>query len=191
MYIYMITNKIGAKGFVSEGTIDGTSKTVIDDYPSIPKYQVVRAGPTNVSGSSNHGIILFNTSTLDGGLNLWNLSNGKFFPLKSGQFYTLRLDGVIPLTGFAGNPVFHIDFEVSGVIEPGQESPHSGVSIDRQTVDVILRTGGSASPEHQHFHGVFVVLTTDDMVASGAQFFAASSGPEVDFLSGTLLIKEG
>lgn len=185
----MIQNIIGSKGFITKKTT-GSYSTEIEDFASLPKYQLLNSAPLTISGSSIHDVLLFNTSTLDGGLDVWNIEQNLFFPRRAGEFYTLRLDGVVPLTGVSNSPVIHIDLEISGVIDIGVASPHDEVSLNRQTIDLSVRTQGDL-PEHQHFHGIYIVLATEDMVVSGATFYAASSGPQVQFLSGTLLIKEG
>lgn len=186
----MIRNIIGKKGIYSEGNPDGTFENVIEDFGSIPKYQILKSEPVVVSGSSRHGIIPFGTLALDGGLNVWDFNSNKLFPRKLGEVYTIRLSGVIPDTGFSQNPTFHIDLEVSGIIATGVPSPHNVESLNRQTHDLFLRTQGQASPDHYHFHSMFSLIATEDTIASGVQFYAASSGPEVHFISGTLVIRE-
>lgn len=188
----MIRNVIGKKGIYSEGNPDGTFKNVIEDLSSLPKYQILKSSPVTVSGSLQHGVIPFGTLALDGGLDVWDFDSSKLVPRKLGELYTIRLGGIIPDTGFSGNPTFHIDLEVSGIIPTGigDQSPHNVESLNRQTHDLFLRTQGQASPDHYHYHSMFSLIATEDTIASGVQFYAATSGPEVQFISGTLFIRE-
>jgi len=87
--------------------------------------------------------------------------------------------------------VFHIDFEVSGVISTSGSSTHANETVHRQTVDTVVRSQGPTSPDHVHFHAIYIVHTDSQLIASGAQFYVASSGPALQFASGTILVKEG
>lgn len=189
----MVHNVIGPNGFVTTGPVDGSSTTEIVDFAQVPKWQARETGPATVSGSSIHNIIPFTTASVThvGELDVW--TGNKFTPKAANRIYTLRVDGFVPDDGFSGNPTFHIDFEMSGVIESGIVDPHSHdeETINRQTVDVFLRTQGVSSPNHYHVHAVYKILTTEDLVVSGGHLYATSSGPAVRFLSDTMLITEG
>lgn len=207
----MITNKINEKGFVSFGPKDGTNNLVVEgsgsttfnqsvefiggvtNFSVIPKHQVLQLADQTFTGSI-HGRIRVSSSLYTGSQileNIWDFTNHKFTFTVPHAVYTLRLDGVIPTAGVTGDPVFHIDLEVSGVISTSGSSTHANETIHRQTVDTVVRTQGPTSPNHVHFHAIYIIHTDSILISSGAQLYVATSGPPLQFTSGTILIKEG
>lgn len=208
----MITNKINEKGFVSVGPVDGTNTLSITgvgtssfnqpvslsngiiNFPVVPRHQIFQLANQSFTGSV-HGRLRVSASlsTHNHNLleNIWDFINHKFvFPIEHG-IYTIRLDGIIPTAGVTGDPIFHIDFEVSGVISTTSSAGHANETVHRQTVDTVVRSQGPTSPNHVHFHAVYIIHTDAQIVASGAQLYVATSGPALQFASGTMLIKEG
>jgi len=117
------------------------------------------------------------------GLSTWDTSSFVFQPAEINRTYTLRMEG--EMAPIAGDPVFRVDFAVSGA------SPNSvalGHFRHHQSVDVLVRNVAGA---HQHVHAVFEVFADADLFASGGQLYIASDGPEITLLSASLMIKNG
>jgi hypothetical protein len=152
------------------------------------KYELFEStGSQTISGSLVHHVLRINgaSNVIRNGLQIWNTSSHKFQPTEAGKQYAMRLDGIMSCS--SGQPTFHIDFEVSGNIPIGVAgASHAAHSINRQTLDIDLRS----SFDHSHFHGCYLILTDASMVASGAQFYGATTSQEITFTSATLFISE-
>lgn len=212
----MITNRINSKGFITEGLNDGTATTIISGAQFIgnvtfdsnvtiigsasisspisgnllSKYEAYQAtGSQAFTGDSIHSVIRINAGlqNIQHGLHLWNTGTHIFQPSEIGRVYIMRLDGI--LSASSGTPVFHADFELSGVISTNGASHHGSASVHRQSVEVEAVRG--VNFDHSHFHATFMCFSDAAMVSSGAQFYGAIDTAQiVTFKSCSLMIHE-
>lgn len=201
----MTINKIDNKGFTTQGPINSNVNTIISGNVILPSGNLQVAGPIGFlpryewyrstgsqlfTGDTVHSVVRFNGELSQGqnGMHLWNTSSHIFQPTSAdlGKTYTFRVDAI--MSSSTGTPVFHMDFEVSGVLETAGH--HSSTSLNRQAVDLEIIRG--AQYDHAHFHAIFILLVDTQVVASGVHMYGAIDGSQnVTFKSGTLFIKEG
>jgi hypothetical protein len=148
-----------------------------------PRYEYYKHSGSQVISGSTHVDFYVNglDNHINGGLTSWNTGSSIFMPPELGGVYTLRLEGEVLPVG--GNPIFHIDFLLSG-------SDLNLLDEDfrhKQTVELAVRNSGP----HQHFHGIFVVFADADLYVSGGIFKALTSGPSITLTTTALMIKEG
>lgn len=193
----MTTHRLDHRGFITEGPVDGTSTAVLDGHvtfsnaPTIPsKYQVLRdAGRKSYAGQNVHFAftITGSNTNLHSGTAWCNTSSCTFYPSAVGKTYHMRIDGIV--SSSSGNPIFHLDFEQSGLVATGSNQEfHNNYSINKQShdFDVVRGTLG-----HSHIHMDFLVLATQDLFVSGGQFFCSTDGNQiVTVASATLMIVE-
>jgi hypothetical protein len=193
----MTTHKLDHRGFITTGPVDGTSIAVLDGHvsfsnpPTIPsKYQFIKDQASKTfTGTFVYFNFTFTGSNTyeDSGTSWYNTSSHVFFPASLGKVYSMRIDGI--MSSSSGNPIFHMDFEQTGIITSGTTLDSSfQYSPNRQSHDFDVVRGGLG---HSHFHMTFLVLATQDLVTSGGQFYCATNGNQVvSFTSATLLIVE-
>ena len=115
---------------------------------------------------------------INGGLRTWNAGSSIFYPEKTGSVYILRLEGTIDPVG--GNPIFRVDFLVSG----SHPDTFTENFRHKQTFEIQVRNNVS----HQHIHGVFMVFVDADLFVSGGIFLGSSTGGNITVLTSSLMI---
>jgi hypothetical protein len=118
--------------------------------------------------------------SFNGGLTGWNTSSNVFQPEEVNSIYTLRFAGEVVPVG--GNPIYHLDFVVSG------SDPDQVVGFrHHQSIEQTIRN----TADHIHIHGVFVVFVDQDLFVSGGQFKMHTESTTLTLASASVLIKEG
>jgi hypothetical protein len=184
----MVTNRASAKGFVTEGPVDGSVTTVLENF--VRKYELYQhLSSQTISGANVYHVLRFpgTYQTVSGGLNTWNTSSSTFFPQTLNQTYLFRIDFV--MSASTGNPLLHLCFDRVGTVATDIGGGHVGpLSIHRQEVDSDVVRGGQG---HSHFHWFLSLIADSTLMASGAQIYVSTLNQNITFSSGSILIKEG
>jgi hypothetical protein len=115
-----------------------------------------------------------------GGLNCWNTSSNVFTPDSLTSSYTVRINGNI--TPHGGNPVFQLDFALSGSSPQSVFLSAKGMR-HHQSWEKTIRNGS-----HEHIMGTYQIFSDEDLFASGGQFYMSSDGPSLEVVSASILI---
>lgn len=157
------------------GTVENVSLSEKVRY----EYYEHAAVPQSVDTTSSQLFINGATDVVNGGLSTWNTASSAFQPEGIGRVYTLRYAGLIDPVG--GNPVLHVDFDLSGSDFTREWSRH------HQSEENLIRNTGL----HQHVHAVFTVFVDEDLFVSGGVIHAETSTGIVSIASSSIMVKEG